>query len=81
MPAIVDVELGGPGISGPYRCQIEHDGRTCVLYLGQVTLATVAKEAALSLFLRGAYGLAVDGALLDSRDRLTGDLAAELVAR
>lgn len=79
--SIVDVELGGPGIAGPFRCQISHEHRVAVLYLGQVTLATVAKEAALSLFLRGAYGLAVDGALLDSRDRLTGDLAAELVAR
>lgn len=81
MPAIVDVDLGGPGLAGPYRCQIEHDGQIAVLYLGQVHLAVVAKEAALSLFLRGPYSLAVDGVPLDGRSRLSGDLVAVLVAR
>lgn len=76
--AIIDVEIGGP-LSGGQRCVVSHEGREVVLYLGHVTLAKVADEAADALLLRrGPYFLVVNGEPVDGRHTLDGDLVAEL---
>lgn len=81
---IVDVEIGGR-LSGGHRCVITHEGRAVVLYLGTISLAQVADEAAEAHLIRRVpgetYFLAVEGTPLNGGHALDGDLTAELGIR